>query len=193
MLLLGGPAGRPVAVARRTPCSPEDGERRNCHGIDPGIADAALTVRWQRGADPSPEVAMRTRPDTDVARDPLTQLVIGAAIEVHRHLGPGLLESAYEECLAWELRQRGVPTRRQVPLGLTYKGVRLDQAYRIDLVVDERLIVEVKTVDRLIPVHSAQVLTYLRLAGIQVGLLLNFRTAALRDGVRRIASSSANM
>jgi GxxExxY protein len=123
----------------------------------------------------------------DRAREGLTELVIGAAIEVHRHLGPGLLESAYEECLAWELIHCGAAVRRQVPLTLEYKGLRLDEVYRLDLLVEECVIVEVKTVDRLLPVHEAQVRTYLRLAPASVGLLLNFRTAQLRDGIRRVA------
>lgn len=123
-------------------------------------------------------------------REPLTELVIGGAIEVHRHLGPGLLESAYEECLAWELATRGLSIRRQVPLALEYKGRRLDCVYRLDLVVEDRLIVEVKTVDRLAAVHEAQLLTYLRLAAVPVGLLLNFRCASLREGIRRLATGA---
>ena len=106
---------------------------------------------------------------------------------MHRHLGPGLLESAYEECLAWELTQRGASTARQVPLALEYKGLRIDGAYRLDLLVQGRVIVEVKTLDRVLPVHEAQLRTYLRLAEMPVGLLLDFRTARMADGVRRVA------
>lgn len=94
-------------------------------------------------------------------RDPLTNQIIGAAIEVHRHLGPGLLESAYEECLAWELTAAGLSVARQVPLPVVYKGVRLEAGYRLDLVVNSAAVVELKTVDALLPVHKAQLLTYL--------------------------------
>src|SRR5712692_5179082 len=93
--------------------------------------------------------------------DPLTEKVIGFAIEVHRQLGPGLLESAYEECLCFELKQDGVAFRRQVPLPIVYKAVRLDCGYRLDLVVEDRVILQLKTVDRLLPIHDAQMLTYL--------------------------------
>jgi GxxExxY protein len=117
--------------------------------------------------------------------DPLTEKLIGFAIEVHRHLGPGLLESAYEECLRYELEHSGVPFKRQVPLPVVYKSVRLDCGYRLDIVIDEKVIVELKTVERLLPVHDAQVLTYLKLSGIRTGLLLNFYSPMLKDGIRR--------
>jgi GxxExxY protein len=119
-------------------------------------------------------------------RDPLTQQVIGAAIEVHRVLGPGLLESAYEECLCLELSLRGIPFHRQVPLPIAYKGVTLECGYRMDLVVPERLVIEVKTVEKILSVHEAQLLTYLRLSGIKTGLLINFHTAMIKDGIRRM-------
>src|SRR5437660_8137207 len=106
----------------------------------------------------------------------LSERVIGSAIEVHRHLGPGLLESAYEECLCFELKQFGIEHRRQVPLPVIYKDVRLDCGYRMDIVVERALVLEIKAIDRLTPVHEAQMLTYLRLSGIQVGLLLNFNS-----------------
>jgi GxxExxY protein len=118
--------------------------------------------------------------------DPLTQQVIGAAIEVHRVLGPGLLESAYEECLCLELSLRGIPFHRQVPLPIAYKGVTLECGYRMDLVVPERLVIEVKTVEKILSVHEAQLLTYLRLSGIKTGLLINFHTAMIKDGIRRM-------
>jgi GxxExxY protein len=121
-----------------------------------------------------------------VPRDPLTERVIGAAIEVHRHLGPGLLESAYEECLFWELGQAGLKTLRQVPLPVVYKEVKLDIGYRLDLVVQDKLIVELKTVEKLLPIHEAQLLTYLKLSGMKTGLLLNFHSAVLRDGMQRM-------
>jgi GxxExxY protein len=118
--------------------------------------------------------------------DPGTERIIGAAIEVHRHLGPGLLESAYEECLAYELRQSGLAVRRQVPLAVTYKGVTLDCGYRLDVVVEESIILELKTVERLLPIHEAQLLTYLRLSGLRKGLLLNFLVPVLKDGIKRL-------
>jgi GxxExxY protein len=119
-------------------------------------------------------------------RDQLTEQVIGLAIDVHRQLGPGLLESAYEECLCYELKAAGLLHRRQVPLPVAYKDVTLDCAYRMDIVVAGALIIELKTVDRMLPVHDAQLLTYLRLSGIRTGLLLNFNTALLKDGLRRL-------
>ena len=118
--------------------------------------------------------------------DRLTERVIGLAIEVHRQLGPGLLESAYEECLCFELRRAELAFRRQVALPVVYKSVRLDCGYRLDVVVEERLILELKTVERLLPIHEAQVITYLRLSGIPAGLLLNFNTAVLKQGLRRL-------
>ena len=119
----------------------------------------------------------------------LTHAIIGAAIEVHRTLGPGLLESAYEECPARELTVRGIPFERQKPLPVVYKDVKLECGYRIDLVVDNRVIVELKAVDALAPIHEAIVLTYLRLSGCKIGLLINFNTAILRDGIRRLVDN----
>ncbi len=118
--------------------------------------------------------------------DVLTEKVIGLAIEVHRQLGPGLLESAYEECLCLELKEAGVIFRRQVPLPVTYKSIRLDCGYRIDIVIGGQLIVELKTVERLMPIHDAQLLTYMKLSGIRTGLLPNFNSAVLKDGIRRL-------
>ena len=118
--------------------------------------------------------------------DGLSQQVIGLAIEVHRHLGPGLLESAYEECLCLELNEAGLPFRRQVPLPIIYKSIKLDCGYRLDLVVKDRLILELKTVEQLLPIHNAQLLTYMKLSGIRTGLLLNFNSAVLKDGLRRL-------
>jgi GxxExxY protein len=119
-------------------------------------------------------------------RDPLTDQIIGFAIEVHRHLGPGLLESAYEDCLCYELNENGMDFKRQVPLPVVYKSVRLDCGYRMDIVVANRLILELKAAERLLPIHEAQVLTYMRLSGIPTGLLLNFNTPVLKDGIRRL-------
>jgi len=115
----------------------------------------------------------------------LTRQIIGAAIEVHRHLGPGLLESAYETCLAYELQERGLAFERQRALPLVYKEVRLDQGYRVDLLVERQVVVELKVVDQITPVHEAQVLSYLRFSGCRVGLLLNFNVKLLKDGIRR--------
>jgi GxxExxY protein len=118
-------------------------------------------------------------------RDPLTERVIGVAIGVHRELGPGLLESAYEECFCFELKQAGVGYARQVPLAIVYKGMRLDCGYRLDVVVQRELIIEIKSVEQLLPIHEAQLLTYLRLSRHKVGLLMNFNTVVLKDGIRR--------
>jgi GxxExxY protein len=112
--------------------------------------------------------------------------VIAACIEVHRHLGPGLLESTYEACLAEELRLRSFRVETQRKLPLVYKGVRLEQCYRLDLIVEEALLAEIKSVDQLHPVHEAQVLTYLRLSGLRTALLVNFHVPVLRHGLRRL-------
>jgi GxxExxY protein len=119
-------------------------------------------------------------------RDPLTGEIIAAGIEVHRNLGPGLLESAYRECLCWELRHRGFVVERERALPLVYKGVHLDAGYRLDLIVGRRILVELKAVERLVPVHTAQTITYLRLSGLRVGLLMNFNAEVLRDGIVRL-------
>ncbi len=116
----------------------------------------------------------------------LTGEILAAATEVHRELGPGLLESAYEECLCHELSLRGLAFTRQVPLPVAYKGVKLDCGYRLDIVVDDRVISELKSVEQTSPLHKAQLLTYLRLSGKRVGLLLNFNVALLKDGVTRL-------
>lgn len=116
----------------------------------------------------------------------LTEQVIGAAIEVHRTLGPGLLESAYEECLCHELNLRALAFTRQTPLPVQYKGVSLDCGYRIDLIIEDKLILELKTLEHILPVHEAQLLTYLKLTGKRVGLILNFNVATLvRGGIVR--------
>ena len=119
-------------------------------------------------------------------KDPLTDKVIGSAIEVHKSLGPGLLESAYEECFYYELGQNKIAFNRHAPLPVLYKSVKLNCGYRMDIVVDERLIVELKTVEKILPVHEAQLLTYLKLSGLSTALLLNFNTAVLKDGIRKI-------
>jgi GxxExxY protein len=124
--------------------------------------------------------------ETQKGRDALTERIIGLAIEVHRVLGPGLLESAYEECLCYELRQAQLVFRRQAPLPVVYKQVRLDCGYRMDIVVEDRVVLELKTVERLLPIHDAQLLTYMRLAGLRTGLLINFHAPAVKDGLRRL-------
>jgi GxxExxY protein len=115
-----------------------------------------------------------------------TESIIGAAIEVHRHLGPGLLESAYEECLCEELSLRKIPFRRQIVLPVTYKSKKLDIGYRLDLLVNDEVVVELKTVESILPIHEAQTLTYMRLGGWQVGLILNFHVTILKNGIKRL-------
>ena len=120
----------------------------------------------------------------------LTECVIGAAIEVHRQLGPGLLESVYEVCLHSELKSLGVQVQRQVTLPIVYKGVVLEDGLRIDLLVASSLIIELKAVEVLLPIHSAQVITYLKLSKLPSGLLLNFNVTALRQGIKRLYASN---
>ncbi|MGB8734408.1 MAG: GxxExxY protein [Candidatus Sulfotelmatobacter sp.] len=128
--------------------------------------------------------AQRHRENED-NKDPRTSPIIGAAIEVHRQLGPGLLESAYEECLCHELRLRGIDFRRQVDLPVEYKGLKLDCGYRLDLIVREEVVVELKCVEKVLPVHEAQLLTYMRLTCSTVGLLINFNVSQLTQGIVR--------
>ena len=116
----------------------------------------------------------------------LTQKVIGAAIEVHRALGPGLLESAYEECLCHEMGLRSLHFERQKPLPVVFKDVKLDCGYRLDLLVSNTVVVEIKAIETLLPIHEAQILTYLKLGGWNVGLLINFNVPVLKDGIKRI-------
>jgi GxxExxY protein len=119
----------------------------------------------------------------------ITEAIIGAAIEVHRELGPGLLESAYEQCLCYELSLRGLIFRQQVALPVRYKEVLLDCGYRIDLLVEEVVIVELKTVEKLLPIHEAQLMTYLKLFKSPVGLLINFQVPVVKDGIKRIVNN----
>jgi GxxExxY protein len=116
----------------------------------------------------------------------LTEKIIGAAIEVHRALGPGLLESIYQICLAHEMSLRGLRFEKEKPLPVEYKGIRLESGYRLDFIVDDKVVVELKAVDSLHDVHKAQLLTYLKLTGCKVGLLLNFNSAVLKDGIERL-------
>jgi GxxExxY protein len=121
--------------------------------------------------------------------DGITSKVIGAGIEVHKVLGPGLLESAYEECLCYELSQIGLSFERQVDLPVIYKGIHLDCGYRMDLVVENSVIVEIKAVEQIIKIHEAQLLSYLKLYGKTVGLLLNFHSPILKNGLKRIVNN----
>lgn len=120
----------------------------------------------------------------------LSEQIIGSAIEVHKALGPGLLESAYESCLCHELKLRSIPFERQVELPVSYKGVKLDAGYRIDLVVNGLIVVELKAVERLEAIHEAQLLTYLRLSDHWLGLLINFNVAQMRFGIKRLVSGT---
>lgn len=124
--------------------------------------------------------------ETDVKYDVLTKKIIGAAIEVHRHLGPGLLESVYEVCFAYELQLKKLKIERQVLLPVMYKGINLNCDYRIDLIVENEVVIEIKSVKELIPLHEAQLLSYLRLMGTSTGLLINFNVSLLKDGIKRI-------
>ena len=118
--------------------------------------------------------------------DALSNKVIGCAIEVHRNLGPGLLESTYEQCLAHELKIAEIPFKLQFPLPVEYKGIKLDCGYRIDIFVDNSLIFELKSVDNVLPIHQVQLLTYMKLSGIKIGLLMNFNVQYLKSGIKRM-------
>ena len=124
--------------------------------------------------------------DTKERANALSREVIGAAIEVHKALGPGLLESAYEECLCQELKLRNIPFERQVELPIEYKGLKLSAGYRMDIVVDNLLVLELKSVEKLLPIHQAQLITYLRLSNTWLGLLVNFNVPILKQGIKRL-------
>lgn len=119
--------------------------------------------------------------------DAVAHAVVDAAFAVHTRLGPGLLESVYEVCLAYEIGQRGITAARQVVLPITYRSIRLEAHLRLDLIVGDCVIVEVKAIDALTPVHTAQMITYLKLSGMRLGLLINFNVATIKDGIKRIA------
>jgi GxxExxY protein len=123
--------------------------------------------------------------------DAHTEKIIGCGIAIHRARGPGLLESAYEECIALEFREAGLSFRRQVPLPVVYKAIRLEQGYRNDFFLEETVVLEIKSPERLLPIHEAQLLIYLRLSGIRTGLLINFGAAILREGIRRMSLREA--
>jgi len=118
----------------------------------------------------------------------LSSKIIGAAIEVHKTLGPGLLESAYEECLCHELGMQGLLFEKQKPLSIDYKGKRLDCGYRLDVIVEKAVIIELKSCEKIEPIHKAQLLTYLKLSGLNLGLILNFNVSLMRDGIVRIVN-----
>jgi GxxExxY protein len=117
--------------------------------------------------------------------DTITPKIIGCAIEVHRLLGPGLLESVYEECMAFELSRRGFRVERQKPIPVCYKEIKLDCGFRLDMLVEDAVIIELKSVDQLIPVHQAQILTYLKFSKVRIGLLINFNVPVLKSGLKR--------
>jgi GxxExxY protein len=121
--------------------------------------------------------------------DQITEKIIGAAIAVHRELGPGLLESAYEACWAFELSEMGLKVEQQKPLPLTYQQIQLDCGYRLDLLIEEKVIVEIKSVDQLAPIHQAQLLSSLKISGCKIGLLINFNVKLLKNGVIRLANN----
>ena len=123
----------------------------------------------------------------NVMEDLITQKIIGCAIEVHKNLGPGLLESSYECCLHYELKKAGLPVKSQVKLPIVYKDIKIDAGYRLDILIPERLIIELKAVEKLLPIHTAQLITYLKLTGIQTGLLINFNQIKLLEGLKRVS------
>jgi GxxExxY protein len=130
---------------------------------------------------------LRLTSSLDVDTERLGREIVDSAFAVHKALGPGLLESAYEACLRHELVSRGIPVTPQVPVGIEYKGVALDCGFRIDLLVADTVVVEVKAIERLLPVHEAQLLTYLKLSRKRLGFLLNFNVATIKEGIRRLA------
>lgn len=119
-------------------------------------------------------------------QDPLTEKIIGCAIEVHKGIGPGLLETAYEACLRKELMDAGLNAATQVPLTLDYKGEKIDCAYRADMIVEDEVLIELKSVREILPIHQAQLMTYLKISGLSKGLLMNFNSTLLKDGLRRV-------
>ena len=121
-------------------------------------------------------------------QEKLTEIIIGSAMEVHRQLGPGLLESAYEECLCRELSLHEIHFGRQVPVAIEYKGIKLDCGFRMDLVIEDKVVVEIKSVEKLLKIHEAQLLTYLKLSNLHIGLLLNFNELVLKSGIKRLVN-----
>jgi GxxExxY protein len=142
---------------------------------DAGVMSTVFAMIHHRGTE-----------DTEGSSRYRTHDIVGAAIEVHRRLGPGLLESAYETCLCKELSLRGISFQRQVPLPISYRGLELDCGYKLDIVINQSVIIEVKAISKVLPVHRAQVLTYLKLTNLRLGLLINFNVEVLRSGLYRI-------
>jgi GxxExxY protein len=149
--------------------------------------ELAIEVKTKKDSPQSHRVHREEPGGRDMESDSnqLTQAVIGAAIEVHKALGPGLLESAYEQCLCRDLKLRGVSFQRQRPVPLEYKGIELECGYRVDLLVEASVVVEIKAVTKIEPVHEAQLLTYMKLGHWKLGLLINFNVPLLKDGIRR--------
>jgi GxxExxY protein len=135
------------------------------------------------------DIHKETSENSEGERDPLTQKVIGCAIEVHKYLGPGLLESAYESCLAHELAIAGLTYKAQVPIPVRYKNVAIECGYRADLLIEDCLVVELKAVEQILKIHEAQVITYMKLVEAPVGLLINFNVKLLKNGIRRLFPS----
>ena len=142
-----------------------------------------MTCEYYGGA--AIDMHHRDTESTEMELNKISEQVIGAAIEVHKALGPGLLESAYEECICQELTIRSIPFERQRPLPVEYKGTKLDCGYRLDLLVDKTVVVEIKAIETIQPIHEAQLLAYLKLGGWKLGLLINFNVPVLKDGIRR--------
>jgi GxxExxY protein len=153
-----------------------------------GAEVAKTTTLKLRSPKESTEVARKTY-NTDVYENKIAEAIKNAALHVHRNLGPGLLESAYEECLAYTLIKNGWNIKRQHPMPLLFEEVKMDIGYRVDLIVEDKVIIEVKAVEKLNDVHLAQVLTYLKLSGCKLGLLINFHSAKVMDGFRRIVNN----
>jgi GxxExxY protein len=163
---------------------------------DPPEYWAAMIECWANREDCSADTGLASSGSVSASEEaqrinPLSYRVIGAAIRVHRELGPGMLESAYQACLHVELVDEGLSVQRQVPLPVTYRGRRVDCGFRIDLVVDDALLVEIKAVERILPVHRAQVRSYLQQTGLKLGLLINFNVTRLHDGIARIVNHLA--
>ncbi len=153
-----------------------------------GAEGARTTTPQLRSPKESTEIARKTY-NTDVYENKIAEAIKNAALQVHRNLGPGLLESAYEECLAYILIKNGWNIKRQHPMPLLFEEVKMDIGYRVDLIVEDKVIIEVKAVEKLNDVHLAQVLTYLKLSGCKLGLLINFHSAKVMDGFRRIVNN----
>lgn len=147
---------------------------------------------WERGQERGLDAKVAQSILMKKSADELNQIsnsIIGAAIEVHRHLGPGLLESAYRQCLAWELQQQNLVVEQEILVPIKYKQLEVENGYRIDLLVEHEVVIELKSVDVLLPIHGAQLLTYLKVTGHRLGLLLNFKVDVMRNGVKRIVNN----